>query len=94
MKFLVISKPNGTSHGLEAGTASALSKQIKGFVESPTNGLEAAYAMISGGSAIVINAADTKELAKMVRSNPLFKSSSTEIIPIADAHDFIAAFAK
>ncbi len=92
MKFLVISRPNGQPHGLKGGAES--SAQVKSLVEDPKSPVEQAYAFIAGGSALVINAADTEELASIVRGNPLFKYSFTEIIPIADAHDFLAAFSK
>ncbi|CAA9202065.1 hypothetical protein [Flavobacterium collinsii] len=91
MKFLVISRPNGQGHGLNATADTGA--QVKALVEDPKSPIEKAYAVISGGSIIVINAKDTVELATIVRSNPLFKASFTEIIPIADAHDFLTAFA-
>ncbi len=92
MKFLVISRPNGQDHGL-AGTYDVVdnvndhNKNLKRILRDKT--VERADAFISGGSAVVMNADTTKELAVKVRSNPLFKSSSTEIIPIADAVDFL-----
>ncbi|MFN2268033.1 MAG: hypothetical protein ABR533_07130, partial [Desulfonatronovibrio sp.] len=51
--------------------------------------LEVCYTLISGGHAFVINADSTEELATKVRYNPLFKSTETEIIPIANAVDFL-----
>jgi len=92
MKFLVISRPNGQDHGLASGydrvdNISDHNKALKGLLKDNT--VENAYAFISGGSAVVINADSTKELAIKVRHNPLFKSCNTEIIPIADAIDFL-----
>jgi len=94
MKFLVISKPNGNSHGLAVSEAGMYGQKVQALVDSEANTIEKAYAIISGGSAVIINAVDTTELATIVRSSPLFKSSNTEIIPIADASDFLAAFSS
>ena len=72
-----------TSSDAVAGYGNAVAAAVE-------NGkLEAAYVLIGGGSVYVVNADDTEELALKVRSDPLFKSSHTEIHPIADASDFL-----
>ncbi|MEW6278798.1 MAG: hypothetical protein AB1758_09265 [Candidatus Eremiobacterota bacterium] len=80
---------NGGDHGLNTGKdsvkgyAAGLRKAIKdGHVEN-------AYAFIGGGGAYVCSAKDTHELAAKVRYNPLFSSCSVEVVPIADAVDFL-----
>lgn len=94
MKFLVINRPTGDDHGLghDAGVAHDFAEQIEAAVANGT--IECAYAFVSGGGAYVCTAKDTEELVKKVRLNPLFKSSHTEVIPIADAHDFLRGVAE
>lgn len=92
MKFLVITRPNGQGHGLESSTSSTagFASEIKKLRSE--NVLEAAYAFIGGGSAYVILADTSKQLAVLVRSNPLFHTQHHEIIPIADADDFLEGY--
>lgn len=88
MKFLVIMRPNGSKHGIGKdgkGHTEALKKAIK------SGAVESAYAFIGGGAAYVVKAKDTYELAGKVRYNPLFDSCSVEVIPVADAVDFLEA---
>ena len=94
MKFLVISRPNGSDHRQNKTTASAksLSGSIRKLHENKT--IEASYVFIGGGSAFVVVADSTKQLAVIVRSNPLFSSQNHEIIPIADAADFLEGYAE
>lgn len=94
MKFLVITRPNGADHGLDGSRmdAVAFSSEIKRLHASKV--LEASYAFIGGGSAYVVKANTAHELALLVRTNPLFKSQSHEIIPVADATDFLDGYAK
>ena len=97
MKFLVISRPNGNDHGLSGGYDVAENinnhnDNLKALLADNT--IEAAYAFISGGATIIMNANSTKELAIKVRNNPLFKSSHTEVIPVADAVDFLEGVAE
>lgn len=89
MKFLVISRSNGGSHGAgtHAATASSFAASLRKLIKSGE--VEAAYAFIGGGSAYVISADSTKDLAYKVRSNPVFGAGTHEVIPIADAHDFL-----
>jgi hypothetical protein len=94
MKFLVIGKPFSKNHGYSSSNekVSTHVNSLKSVVGSST--VEKAYALISGGFALVINANDTEELAVIVRSNPFFKTSHVDIIPIADAVDFVEGHAK
>ncbi len=61
--------------------------QLKELLDNGT--LEVCYMLISGGHMFVIDAKDTEELAVKVRYNPLFKKSHTEIIPIANAVEYL-----
>lgn len=89
MKFLIINRPNGSDHGL-AASADAIESYANAVEAGLKSGaIECAYALIAGGSAYVINAKDTEELAVKVRYDPLFASSDTQVIPIADAIDFL-----
>lgn len=94
MKFLVITRPNGGEHGLSATkqSATSMAAELRKLQESKV--LEVCYAFIGGGSAYVINADSTKQLAVLVRSNPLFHSQTHEIVPVADAYDFLEAHAQ
>lgn len=97
MKFLVINRHTGhdVAHehlqhedpGVVKERKDKALAQLKEFIKDGT--LEVCYSLISGGHAYVINAATTEELATKVRYNPLFKKTETEIIPIADAVEFI-----
>ncbi len=101
MKFLVIGKPIVSDHAIETSSrsvssqASAVASLVGGSRSGDGGGgLEKAYALISGGFVLIINANDTLELATTVRANPLFKTCHVEIIPIADAQDFLEAAAS
>lgn len=97
MKFLVINKHTGQDaahphlqHDDPNVVKERKDKALDQLKELKSNGtLEACYSIISGGHAYVINAETTEELAVKVRYNPLFKMTETEIIPIADAVEFI-----
>lgn len=93
MKFLVIARPTGHDHGLDSSARSArrFAGELKKLQKS--GGIEACYAFIAGGYAYVVNAADTRELAVKVRHDPLFDTAHTEIIPVADAVDFLEGVA-
>ena len=94
MKFLIINRPTGHDHGLD-GSADSVHSYANAVEAGLKNGsIEAAYALIAGGSAYVINAKNTEELATKVRYNPLFASQTTEVIPVADAVDFLRGAAK
>ncbi|XZF15894.1 hypothetical protein ACTHGU_07135 [Chitinophagaceae bacterium MMS25-I14] len=94
MKFLVITRPNGANHGLNASseTARSMSEELRKLQDAKV--IEVCYAFIGGGSAYVINADTAKQLAVLVRSNPLFHSQTHEIIPVADAYDFLEVHAQ
>lgn len=97
MKFLVINKHTGQDvshphlqHEDPKVVKQRKEKGIAHLKELLNNGtLEVCYSLISGGHAFVINAESSEELAVKVRYNPLFKSTETEIIPIANAVDFL-----
>jgi hypothetical protein len=91
MKFLVMFRPNGQPHQFNTGH---MRGQAAGLQELLTSGaVEVAYVFVAGGGAYVVNASDTKELFEKVRGNPLFKSSTVEVHPIADATDFLEGYA-
>jgi hypothetical protein len=94
MKFLVISRPHGGGHdaGSHPAVAREFADQLRKMIDDGT--LEAAYAFIGGGSAYVISADSTVELAHKVRGNPVFSAGTHEVIPIADAHDFLDGVAE
>jgi len=94
MKFLVIGKPISPDHSVSSSSESANShaSTLRSMVDGPV--LEKAYILISGGFALVVNANDTVELATIVRSNPFFKTCTVDIIPIADAHDYLEVAAQ
>jgi len=91
MKFMIINRSRGASYG-------------KGDIEHSKRGqevlenaleqghIEACYVLISGGHIIIADVDSASELAKLVRYNPLFKASDTEIIPIAEATKFLDAY--
>jgi len=93
MKFLVITRPNGADHDLstDRGSAAGQAGLVEELLKSKV--VEVAYAFIGGGSAYVVNADTAKQLAVLVRTNPLFSTQSHEIIPVADAHDFLKGVA-
>lgn len=91
MKFLVINR-----HGTPGATPSpqVLKDYAAKIREMKEKGiLLAAYAFLSGGHAYVVEASDTADLARKVRLNPIFGLSETEIIPVAEAEDFLEGFA-
>jgi hypothetical protein len=94
MKFLVITRPNGNSHSVEASKSSATNLAATLRQLQSDGVIEASYAFIGGGSAYVVNADTAKQLGVLVRSNPLFSSQNHEIIPVADAHDFLDGLAE
>jgi hypothetical protein len=91
MKFLVITRPLGGGQKIANASATSYTAEIKKLHDSKV--LEASYAFIGGGSAYVVQADTTKQLAVLVRSSPLFHSQSHEVIPIADAMDFLEGLA-
>lgn len=94
MKFLVVARPNGQPHGLSTSPESVHAHANAVEAALAEGSVEAAYAIVAGGYVSVFTAKDTEQLARMVRYNPLFKSSSVDIIPIADAQDFLHGVAK
>jgi len=88
MQFLVINRPYD-SHRTKGGSNElrAHAKNVKAFLKDGT--LSAAYAFVGGGHAYVLNASDTKDLALKLRANPLFGTSHTEVIPVADAVEWL-----
>ncbi len=94
MKFLVINRPNGRETSFDSSAAGI--RLAKDLIEQTIadGTIEAAYAFIGGGHAYIIEAADTEQLFRLVRGNPLFKSSHTEVIPIVDAIDALEIVAK
>ncbi len=93
MKFLVINKPTGHGHGIDADPAN-IRKYAASVQEMLDNGtVEAAYVLLSGGHMYIVNADSSEELVLKVRYNPLFKASQTEIIPIEDAMGYLEAYA-
>jgi hypothetical protein len=94
MKFLVIATSNSRENDfdLAGNNLNSLIKQLQAMIGSRT--LESAYALISGGFVLIINAEGTNELATIIRSNPLFKTTHTQIMPIADAVDFLEGYAE
>jgi hypothetical protein len=97
MKFLVIARPTGHDHGLDSSPKSArrFAAELKKLQKG--GAVEACYAFIAGGYAYVVSASDTRDLAVKVRHDPLFDAAHTEIIPVADAVDFlegVAGFAE
>lgn len=93
MKFLILNRASGQPHDLETtpGAVASHTNNLKGMLADGT--LEAAWALLSGGHAYVTVAQDAEELALKLRQNPLFDSSHTEVLPIADAVDFLERFA-
>ena len=91
MKFLVIFRPNGQPHQFKDEHARAHGSALNELLAKGE--LEIAYVFVAGGGAYVVNAADTKELFEKVRGNPLFKSSTVEVHPIADATDYLEGYA-
>ena len=94
MKFLIINRgTGGDDHGVDVSPASldTHADTLRGLLSNGT--LEGAWALLSGGHAYVTTAADAEDLALKLRGNPLFKSSHTEVLPIADAVDFIDRYA-
>jgi hypothetical protein len=94
MKFLVITGRNGLEKesvrsGLEVVD---LAKEVSELYQKKV--LESSFAFMGGGSAFVLNANSTEELSVLIRSNALFRYRSHEIIPIADAIDFLKRFAE
>jgi len=75
-----------------AAEAAELGREVRRLHEEKV--LEASFAFIGGGSAYVLNADTTKQLAVLIRSNPLFSSQHHEIIPVADAADFLEGLAE
>ena len=90
-KYLVINRPNGREP--EGWTHAGAHKAADMLAEALGNGsVEAAYVLISGGHAYIIEAGSTEELAAKVRYNPLFSQSNTEILPIADAMEYLKGY--
>lgn len=93
MKFLIINRPDGGRKVRKnpEGTrkhANSLKELLK------SKEIECAYALIGGGGAYVVEAKDTRELAIMVRENPLFEQCTTDVIPVANAVEFLEGHAS
>jgi len=94
MKFLVINRPTGVPSGVERHHES-FEKMAQTIDDAIKDGkIDAAWSFIGGGHAYIVTANDTKELALKVRYNKLFRSSDTEVIPIADASTFLRNASK
>jgi hypothetical protein len=94
VKFLVINRPNGRDTKFDSSPAGI--RYAKDLVDQTIaeGTVEAAYAFIGGGHAYIVSARDSAQLFRLVRGNPLFKSSNTEVIPILDAVDGLEMAAK
>ncbi len=93
MKFLIINKPTGQGHGMEASPAN-IRKHAAGIKEMLDNGtIEAAYALLAGGHCYVVEADGPEDLSLKVRYNPLWQGSHTEILPIEDAVAYLEGYA-
>ncbi|MCM2292384.1 hypothetical protein NAC44_08580 [Allorhizobium sp. BGMRC 0089] len=90
MKFLVIAKQ--VSNGHKLSSSQDLSRVLNEALSAALSdgSIEAAYAIIAGGFAYILNADSAEELARNVRFNPLFRSSSVEILPVSDARMFLS----
>jgi hypothetical protein len=94
VKFLVINRPNGRETKFDSSPAGI--RYARDLVDQTIaeGTVEVAYAFVGGGHAYVVSARDTEQLFRLVRDNPLFKSSHTEVIPILDAVDALELAAK
>lgn len=93
MKFLIINRRHGhVKYDHSEGEASFRADELKKAQDS--GDIEAAYVLLSGGHAYVVNADSSYELAGWVRGNPLFDGSETEILPVESATVFLDAWAK
>jgi hypothetical protein len=88
MKFMIINRSRGARHG-DGNIDHSKHGQVVMENALEKGHIEACYVLISGGHIIIAECENTHELAKLVRINPLFKSSDTEIIPIEDASHFL-----
>lgn len=89
MRFLVIARPSSGSYDLTRDPA-----QLRRYAAELQEALdqkliEAAYALVSGGYAYVVNVRNTDELAIKMRRDPLFAYSQTEALPITLAVDYL-----
>jgi hypothetical protein len=87
MKFLVIMRPNGQPYDLASDARQKYAGELRQALSS--GDVEAAYAFVAGGGAFVVNANESDELIAKVRSNPYFKGSHVDVIPVVDADAFI-----
>ena len=87
MKFIILNRSSGQPSQVEASDVARHTESLRQLLADGT--LEAAWALLSGGHAYVTSADDAEDLAKKLRKNPLFDSSHTEVLPVADAVDFL-----
>jgi len=94
VKFLIINRDFGTNAdplATKSGVKDHVD-QLKAHIKDGT--IEVAYAFPQGGCAYVVNSIDTEDLTKKIRFYPGFQWNQTEVIPIADAVDFLERFAN
>ena len=91
MKFMIINRSRGASYG-DGNLDHSKHGQVVMENALAKGHIEACYVLLSGGHIIIAECENTAELAKLVRINPLFKASDTEIIPIEDASKFLNAY--
>jgi hypothetical protein len=87
MKFMIINNPNGHNYSETSANSSVTSDRLQSLVDSGV--VEVAYSTVAGGHIYVVRASSTEELVRLVRGNPFFHDSHTEIIPLMDAVDFL-----
>jgi hypothetical protein len=95
MKFMIINRPTGfNAKSVESQPKHlrAYADQIRGWIRNKD--IECCYHMVGGGHVYVVNADTIDQLTLMVRRNPLFEESNTEVIPITDAHDFLEHYSS
>lgn len=87
MKFMIINTPNGQNYSETSSNSPVDASRLQSLLDDGT--LEVAYSTVAGGHIYVVKADSTEELVRLVRGNPFFHDSHTEVIPLMDAVDFI-----
>ncbi|HZI17746.1 MAG TPA: hypothetical protein VEY09_04050 [Pyrinomonadaceae bacterium] len=87
MKFMIINTPNGQNYSETSPSSTVDVTQLQTLLDSGT--VEVAYSTVAGGHIYVVTAESTEELVRLVRGNPFFHDSHTEVIPLMDAVDFL-----
>jgi len=90
MKFMIINNPNGHNYSKTDGSTSIDAKALADLMAEGV--VENAYSTVAGGHIYVVKAKDTEQLVRLVRGNPFFHDSETEVIPLMDAVDFLEGF--